>query len=158
MIEGVDRHCFRIFSAASDRAHTRLLKKNFLLTRLTNEFRSSPQGWPGLRQFQQDLVMLHLLALICSMLASFSGKLCSRSGQMAQSSSRQSSSQLQVQTEKKKSLFSNYLQLGPIGQAWNTGFHQGQEWGQPLSHSEWLLEDNHSATTRRRGDARWAQV
>lgn len=60
--------------------------------------------------------------------------------------------------KKKKSLFSNYLQLGPIGQAWNTGFHQGQEWGQPLSHSEWLLEDNHSATTRRRGDARWAQV
>lgn len=59
---------------------------------------------------------------------------------------------------KKKNLFSNYLQLGPIGQAWNTGFHQGQEWGQPLSHSEWLLEDNHSATTRRRGDARWAQV
>lgn len=114
MIEGVDRHCFRIFSTASNRAHTRLLKKNFLLTRLTNEFRSSPQGWPGLRQFQQDLVMLHLLALICSMLASFSGKLCSRSGQMAQSSSRQSSSQLQVQTGKKKASFliiSNWVPL-----------------------------------------------
>lgn len=96
------------------------------------------------------------LGPICSMLASFSGRLCSHSGQMAQSSSRQSSSQLQVQT--KKSLFSNYLQLGPIAQAWNTGFHQNQEWGQPLSHSEWLLKDNHSATTRRRGDARWAQV
>lgn len=53
----------------------------------------------GLRLFQQDLIVLHLLALICSMLASFSGKRCLCSGQMAQRSSRQSSSQRQVQTK-----------------------------------------------------------
>lgn len=74
-----------------------------------------------LKLLQQELVVLHPLALIYSVLSPFSGKFCMCSGQMARSSSRHSSSQLQVQT--KECLISDDLLLGPIGQAWRIGFH-----------------------------------
>lgn len=74
-----------------------------------------------LKLLQQDSVALHPLTLIYSVLWPFSGKFCSCSGQRAQSGSRHSPSQLQVQT--KEDLISDNLLSGPIGQARSIGFH-----------------------------------